>query len=71
MTDNKLSDLSYEELMNKVRQIRNGRIIPEKKKRVVKKSTERVRKSRASSLIDSLSPEQKAKLLAQLKGKES
>ena len=68
MTDKKLSDLPYEELMQKIREIRNGRIIPQKEKKIIRKSTERVRKSKASAFVDALSPEQKLLLLEKLKG---
>lgn len=66
MSDKALSDLSYEDLMEKVRQIRQGRVTPTKKKVSRKKSTTRVRKNRANNLLDSLSPAEKAKLLEKL-----
>ena len=70
MADNQLSDLSYEELMEKVRQIRQGRVTPTKKKVVKRKSTERARKSRTNKFLDGLDEETKKKILAKIKQQE-
>lgn len=58
--------MSQEELLEKVRQIREGRVLPmPTKKTAARKRTEK-RKLNVKTLVGKMSPEERAKLLADM-----